>query len=89
MEKPSQRPDGNEDDDNDDDDYNDDDDDDDDGDDDDGEAKPETHRAPDVVDHVKHRHLGDASPHAGNRVKVEHQIPEGKVLLFETGGKPL
>ena len=57
--------------------------------DDDGEAKPETHRAPDAVDHVKHRHLGDGSPHAGNRVKVEHQIPEGKVLLFETGGKPL
>ena len=81
MEKPSQRPDGN-----DDDDYNDDDDH---GDDDDGEARRETHRAPDVVDHVKHRHLGDGSPHAGNRVKVEHQIPEGKVLLFETGGKPL
>ena len=85
MEKPSQRPDGNDDDDNDDDDYNDDDND---GDDDDGEAKPETHRAPDVVDHVEHCHLGDGSPHAGNRVKVEHQIPEGKVLLFETGGKP-
>ena len=78
MEKPSQRPDGNDDGD----------DDDGDGDGDDGEAKPETHRAPDAVDHVKHRHLGDGSPHAGNRVKVEHQIPEGKVLLFETGGKP-
>ena len=79
MEKPSQRPDGNDDDDNDDDG---------DGDDDEGEAKPETHRAPDAVDHVKHRHLGDGSPHAGNRVKVEHQVPEGKVLLFETSGKP-
>ena len=52
-----------------------------------GEPKPEAHRAPDVVDHVKHRHHREAFPHLNSRFKVEKQISEHIASFFETRGK--
>ena len=54
-----------------------------------GESQPKAHRAPDVVDHVEHRHLGDAFLHTDNWFKVEKQISEHIASFFETRGKSL